>query len=289
MQKIIKLLGVVLLSAGVGTAFADQTITTGASPAPHANTLKPVTITIGASPVPHAEILKQVVPILKKQGITLKISEFSDYVQPNLLVQQTQLDANFFQHRPYLTQFNKEHGTNLVELTGVEIEPMGIYASSDAQLQDFVASKNISKLPRNLTVGVPNDTTNEGRALLLLQNNDFIKIKHGVKYPTKQDIIANPYNIDFKELDAAMLPRALLAKQLDVAVINSNYAIEAKMNPLKDAVFIENAHSPYVNVIAVRPDELQLPQMKALAKAIHTAAITQFILTQYKGAVVPVK
>ncbi len=187
-----KILKVLLIVSGLvcgKIAFADQTIT------------------IGASPVPHAEILKQAVPILKKQGIDLKITEINDYVTPNLLVEQKQLDANFFQHLPYLAQFNKEHGINLVELVAVEIEPMGIYASS--KYKNFIAKKHNELLPKGLVVGVPNDTTNEGRALLLLEANGFIKIRHNVKYPTVRDITSNPYNISVKELEPAMLPRAL--------------------------------------------------------------------------------
>jgi D-methionine transport system substrate-binding protein len=245
-------------------------------------------ITIGATSVPHAQILQQVKPILKKEGIDLQIKEFSDYVQPNFLVDQKQLDANFFQHRPYLEQFNKERGTNLVELTGVHIEPMGIYASSNPKLKDFIQSKSLDKLPKGLSVGVPNDTTNEGRALLLLQKNGIIRIKSGVKYPTRKDIAANPYNISLKELDPAMLPRAMIANQLDLAVINSNFALQAGINPLKDAIFIEDSNSPYVNIVVVKAGSQNEPKMKKLAQALHSAAISQYITTTYKGVVVPV-
>ncbi len=245
-------------------------------------------IKIGATSVPHAEILQQAKPILKKQGIDLQIKEFSDYVQPNFLVDQKQLDANFFQHRPYLEQFNKERGTNLVELTGVHIEPMGIYASSNPKLTDFVKSKNISKLPQGLLVGVPNDTTNEGRALLLLQKNGFIKIKDGVKYPTKKDIVDNKYKINLTELDPAMLPRAMKANQLDLAVINSNFAMQAGINPLKDAIFIEDKNSPYVNIVVVKSGNENLPKMKKLVDVLQSAAIKTYITTNYKGAVIPV-
>lgn len=245
------------------------------------------TIVIAASPVPHAEILKQVKPILQKDGIDLQIKEFNDYVQPNLLVQQKQLDANFFQHRPYLAEFNKEHGTNLVELVGVQIEPMGLYASKNPKMKEFVTTKKADKIPQKSTIGVPNDTTNEGRALLLLQANGVIKIKDGVKYPTKKDISANPYNVVITELEPAMLPRALISQQLDLAVINSNYALTANMNPVKDAIFIEGSNSPYVNIVAVRPDELNEPKMKALAKALNSLQIKNYINKNYKGAVVP--
>lgn len=245
------------------------------------------TITIAASPIPHAEILKQVQPILAKEGIDLQIKEFTDYVTPNLVVDQKQIDANFFQHIPYLKEFNKEHGTNLVELVGVEIEPMGLYAGHDPKYKSFATKKSVKFLPHGAVVGIPNDTTNEGRALLLLQANGLIKIKTGVVYPTKNDVIDNPYELSFKELDAAMLPRALVANQLNLAVINSNYAIQAGMNPLKGSIFIENSNSLYVNIVAVRPDELNEPKMQKLAKALHSTVVKQFILSKYKGAVVP--
>lgn len=246
-------------------------------------------ITIAATPVPHAEILEQIKPLLAKDGIDLQIKEFSDYVQPNLLVQQKQLDANYFQHIPYLTEFNKQHSTDLVELVGVHIEPIGIYINSNdkSKLAGFTATKDVTKFPTGLVIGVPNDATNEGRALALLQKNGLIKIKDGVTYPTKDDISSNPYNLQFKELDAAMLPRVLQSKDLDIAVINSNYALQANLNPLKDAIFIEDLNSPYVNIIAVRPDELNEPKMKKLADALHSPEIKQFILNKYQGAIVP--
>jgi D-methionine transport system substrate-binding protein len=246
------------------------------------------TLTIAASPVPHAEILKQVKPILKKEGIDLQIREFSDYIQPNLVVEQKQMDANYFQHVPYLEQYNKDHKTDLVELVAVHIEPMGLYASNDDKLKLFVTTKKASNLPQGMSIGVPNDVTNEGRALLLLQANKVITLKPNVKYPTKNDIQSNPYNIKIIELDPAMLPRVLSSKQVNLAVINSNYAIQAKLNPIKDSIFIEDSRSPYANIIAVRPDELNLPKMKALTKALQSKAITEFILKQYNGAVVPV-
>lgn len=244
-------------------------------------------ITIAASPVPHAEILKQVKPILKKEGVDLQIKEFNDYVLPNLVVQQNKIDANFFQHRPYLAQFNKDKGTNLVELVGVEIEPMAVYTIADPRLKAFVKSKNTVNLPKGLKVALPNDTTNEGRAFLLLQKNGLIKIKQGVTYPTKSDIVANPYDLQFIELEAAMLPRMLQAKQVDLAVINSNYALAANLTPAKDAVFIEDASSPYVNIVAVRPDELNLPKMKKLTQALRSKQVKEYMEKQYKGAVVP--
>ena len=242
-------------------------------------------ITIAASPTPHAEILHQVKSILAKENIDLRIKEFNDYVQPNLVVDQKQMDANFFQHQPYLTEFNKNKGTNLVSLVGVEVEPMGVYVG--ANQSSWATKHNVKKLAQNLKIGVPNDPTNEGRALTILEKNGFLKLKSGISLPTKHDIIDNPYKINIIELDAGMLPRMLKQNQLDLAVINSNYALGAKLNPLKDAVFLEGSDSQYVNIVAVRPDEKNSPKMQKLVKALHVPKIKEYILTTYKGAVVP--
>ncbi|MCX8515133.1 MAG: hypothetical protein RL017_855 [Pseudomonadota bacterium] len=246
------------------------------------------TLTIAASPTPHAEILEQVKPILKKEGIDLQIREFTDYIQPNLVVEQKQMDANYVEHWPYLQQYNKDHGSHLVELVAVHIEPMGLYASNDDRLKKFIATKKVSNLPQGMTIGVSDIATDEGRALLLLQANKIITLKPNIEFPTKYDILSNPYNIKIIELDPAMLPRVLSSKQVNLATINANFAIEDKLNPVKDSIFTEDARSPYANIVAVRPDELNLPKMKALAKALQSKAITNFILKQYKGAVIPV-
>ncbi len=245
-------------------------------------------LTVGASPVPHADILKQAEPILKKEGIILKVVEFNDYILPNLAVSQSKIDANYFQHIQYLKQFNKDRGTNLVELLAVHVEPMGVYVSSNPSLKVFAKSKLLNNLPKTkLLVGIPSDITNEGRALSLLQKNGLIKLKLSVNYPTKADIISNPYNFQFIELEPAILPRMLSRKQLDIAVINSNYALNANLAPYKDAIFIEDSSSPYVNIVAVRPDEVNLPKIKALAKVLHSSEIKRYINKQYKGAITP--
>ena len=245
-------------------------------------------IVIGASPTPHAAILKQVQPILKKQGIDLQIKELNDYVTPNLLLSQNQLDANFFQHRPYLKQFNKEHGTNLVELASVEIEPMGIFVNKTLpSLQNFLKTKTLSKLPKGLIISIPNDTTNEGRALLLLQSYHFITLKKNVEFPTKKDIMGNPYDLEFKELEAPMLPRVLKTGDTSIAVINANFALLAGLSPIKDAIFIETNNSPYVNIIAVKKEDVNLPKFQKLKSAINSPAINTFIKKQYKEAIIP--
>lgn len=248
------------------------------------------TLTIGATAVPHAEILKNIIPELKAQGVDLKVIEFSDYIQPNLQLQTGELDANFFQHRPYLEQFNKERKSNLRELVAVEIEPMGIYISDNDKLKLFIKSKNVKSLVgiNNLTLAVPNDVTNEGRALLLLEKYKFITLNKKVRYPSKKDVILNPYNITIKELDAAMLPRVFISKQVDIAVINSNFAILAKLSPLKDAMFVENKTSPYVNIIAVQEKDLHLSKIEKLKKVLQNNNTKTYILKKYNGSVIPV-
>ncbi|MBP7846990.1 MAG: methionine ABC transporter substrate-binding protein [Burkholderiales bacterium] len=244
------------------------------------------TITIGASPVPQSEMLKFIKPLLAKQGYNLKIVEFSDYVTPNLALSQKQLDANFFQHQPYLAQYNHDHATNLVALTEVFIAPMGIYANKQSE-KSFIQTKKISQIIKGSKIGVPNDPTNEGRALIILQANGLIKLKANVAYPTKKDILANPYQVQIKELDPAMLPRFLASGQLDLALINSNYALAANLNPSRDAVLLESKNSPFTNIVAVRPDELKQAKMQALAKVLTSVEMAGFIQKTYHGDIIP--
>ena len=265
MKKLLMLLGVTFASIN---AFANETIV------------------IGASPVPHAEMLKFVKPILAKQGYDLKITEFTDYITPNVALEQKQLDANFFQHQPYLDEYNKDHHTNLIPLVKVHLEPMGIYADKASEA-NYIATKKAASISKGSKIGVPNDPTNEGRALNILQANGIIKIKSGVVYPTKKDIVANPYNVQIVELDPAMLPRSLTGHQLDLAVINSNFVLQAKMVPTRDAVILESKSSPFANIIVIRPEEANQPKMKALAKAMNSPEMKKFIVTAYKGAIIP--
>ncbi|MDN6876568.1 MetQ/NlpA family ABC transporter substrate-binding protein [Pseudomonas citronellolis] len=235
------------------------------------------TLSVAATPVPHAEILNFVKPILAKQGVELKVKEFTDYVQPNTQVAEKRLDANFFQHQPYLDEFNKSKGTSLVAVTGVHIEPLGAYSSK---------YKKLDELPSGATVVIPNDATNGGRALLLLAKTGLIKLKDEKSITaTPKDITDNPKNIKVRELEAATLPRVL--GQVDLALINTNYALEAKLNPTKDALAIEGSDSPYVNILVARPDNKDSDAMKKLAAALHSPEVKQFILEKYKGAVVP--
>lgn len=232
-------------------------------------------IVVGASPEPHAEILEQVKPILEKQGYTLEIKEFTDYITPNTALQDGSIDANFYQHIPYLEQFNKEKKTDLTYTVKVHLEPMGVYSKN---------IKDLKELKDGATIAVPNDSTNESRALKLLEREGIIKLKEG-ELISKLDITENPKNIKLEELDAAQLPRTL--GDVDAAVINTNYAISANLNPTKDALAIESKDSPYANVIAVKTENKNAEYIKVLNEAINSEEIRKYIEEQYKGAIVP--
>jgi D-methionine transport system substrate-binding protein len=234
-------------------------------------------LSIAATPVPHAEILEFVKPMLAEQGVELDVRVFTDYIQPNVQVDQKAMDANFFQHQPYLDEFNAGRGANLVTVTGVHVEPFGAYSSD---------IKSLNELKDGGVVAIPNDPTNGGRALLLLQKAGLITLKEGSKITaTPRDIADNPKNLEFKELEAATLPRIL--NQVDVALINTNYALEAGLNPIKDALIIEGSDSPYVNVLVARPDNKDSDAMKKLAAALTSEDVKDFINENYQGAVVP--
>jgi D-methionine transport system substrate-binding protein len=235
------------------------------------------TLSVAASAVPHAEILEFVKPALAKQGVELKIKVFTDYVQPNVQVAEGRLDANFFQHQPYLDEFNKSRGSQLTSIAGVHIEPFGAYSSK---------IKNLADLPQGANVVIPNDATNGGRALLLLAKAGIITLKDGAGITaTVKDIASNPKAIKVRELEAATLPRVL--DQVDLALINTNYALEAKLNPTKDALIIEGSDSPYVNILVVSSARKDDPALQKLAKALHSPEVKAFINEKYQGAVVP--
>ncbi|MDD1506262.1 MULTISPECIES: MetQ/NlpA family ABC transporter substrate-binding protein [unclassified Pseudomonas] len=232
---------------------------------------------VAASAVPHAEILNFVKPALAKEGVELDVKVFTDYVQPNVQVAEKRLDANFFQHQPYLDEFNKSRGTSLVSVGGVHVEPFGAYSSKIKDLKD---------LPQGANVVIPNDATNGGRALLLLQKAGVITLKDPTNIlSTPKDIAENPKGIKVRELEAATLPRVLT--QVDLALINTNYALEAKLNPTQDALAIEGSDSPYVNILVTREDNKDSPAVQKLVKALHSDEVKAFILEKYKGAVVP--
>ncbi|HZX15341.1 MAG TPA: MetQ/NlpA family ABC transporter substrate-binding protein [Pseudomonas sp.] len=234
-------------------------------------------LSVAATAVPHAEILEFVKPALAKEGVELNIKVFTDYVQPNVQVAEQRLDANFFQHQPYLDEFNKSRGTELVSVAGVHVEPFGAYSSQHKTLAD---------LPQGANVVIPNDATNGGRALLLLQKAGLITLKPEAGIlATPKDIVENPKTIKVRELEAATLPRVLT--QVDLALINTNYALEAKLNPTKDALIIEGSDSPYVNILVARADNKDNAALQKLAKALNSPEVKAFILEKYQGAVVP--
>lgn len=236
------------------------------------------TLKVGATPVPHAEILEIVKPLLAQQNIDLQIVEFSDYVQPNLALNDKELDANFFQHEPYLDNFVSEHKeVKLKNAGGIHIEPMGIYSKKIKQLD---------ALPDGATIAIPNDPTNGGRSLLLLEKAGLLKLKDGAGVKaTVQDIASNPKNLKFQEVEAAQVPRTL--DDVDAAVINTNFAIQVNLVPTKDALFMEDKTSPYVNIVAVREGDEKRPEIEALLKALKSKEVKDFIESKYKGAIVP--
>ncbi|WET10919.1 MULTISPECIES: MetQ/NlpA family ABC transporter substrate-binding protein [unclassified Pseudomonas] len=234
-------------------------------------------LVVAATPIPHAEILELVKPTLAKEGVDLEIKVFTDYVQPNVQVAEKRLDANYFQTLPYLENFNKGKGTNLVTVVGVHVEPFGGYSKK---------IKNISELKDGATVAIPNEGSNSGRALLLLQKAGVITLKDPTNaLATPKDIASNPKHLKFKELESALLPRVL--DQVDLDLINTNYALEAGLNPAKDALIIEDAKSPYVNFLVARPDNKDSVAIQKLAKALTSPEVKAFIEKKYNGAVVP--
>lgn len=238
---------------------------------------KKVVLKVGATPVPHAEILNEIKPLLAKDGIDLQIIEFTDYVKPNLSLNDKEIDANFFQHEPYLKKFAADRKLDLVNLVAVHIEPMGVYSKK---------LKDIKSVPDGAKVAIPNDPTNGGRALNILAKAGLIKLKDGVGISTTVgDIVENPKNLKITEAEAAMLPRTL--DDVDLAVINSNFAMEAKLNPTKDALFIEPKDSPYANIVAVRKGDENRKEIQALKKALTSPEVKKFIEEKYKGAVIP--
>ncbi|GGO82614.1 MetQ/NlpA family ABC transporter substrate-binding protein [Wenjunlia tyrosinilytica] len=236
-------------------------------------------LVVAASPTPHADILNFVKDNLaKKAGLTLEVKEFTDYIQPNVVTQNGDVGANFFQHRPYLDDFNKEHKTTIVPVADVHLEPLGLYSKKVKSAKD---------LKSGATVGLPNDATNEGRALKLLADNGVIELKAGVgQNGTPKDITANPGKLKFKELEAAQLPRSL--DDTDASVINGNYALEADLNPAEDALVVEKAKgNPYANFLAVKKGNENDPRVKKLARLLQSPEVKKYIVDKFKGAVIP--
>ena len=244
--------------------------------------LKGTTITVAASPVPHAEILKVAGEILAQADITLKVVEFTDYIQPNKATENGEVDANYFQHGPYLENFNEENGTHLVSVASIHYEPLGLYPGK---------TKSLDELADGAQIGVPNDTTNEARALQLLAAQGLITLKEGAGLTaTKNDIAENPKNLEIVEMEAAQLPRQLAS--LDMAVINGNYATEAGFSSAADALAAEDADSEaaqtYANVLVVKEGNEETPATKALIAALKSQTVKDYITETYGGAVVAI-
>lgn len=236
-----------------------------------------ITIRVGATPEPHSTLLNLVVDDLKEEGIILEIIEFTDYVTPNMSLEDGDIDANFFQHIPYLEGFVEKEGVDLVSIGGIHIEPIALYSTRINSIGDLEDEAEIS---------IPNDDVNGGRALLLLEANGLIKLKEGSGLEaTEKDVIENPKNIKFNPLEAAFLPRSL--DDVDASIINGNFALEAGLNPVGDGLIIEGAESPYVNIIAVRKGEEKNEDLLKLLKALQSDKIKTYIEENYDGGVVP--
>ena len=234
-------------------------------------------IVVGATPEPHAALLSLVVDDLATQGITLEIKEFTDYVTPNDAVEYGEIDANYFQHIPYLESFNTEHGYHLVNAGGIHVEPIALYSKKYSSLSD---------IPAGATIAIPNDPTNEGRALLLLEAAGLITLKADAGLEAiPLDIASNPKNLKFSEIEAATLPRVL--GDVDAAVINGNYAIPAGLVATRDGLYVEGAESPYVNVIAVKEGHENDAKIKALVEVLKSDEIKEYIKNTYDGSVIP--
>ncbi len=241
------------------------------------------TITVAAVPTPHGEILNDVVaPLLKEKGYTLEVKEFTDYVQPNTVTEEGEVDANYFQHGPYLENFNEEQGTHLVSVAAVHFEPMAIFPGKTTSLDD---------LAEGAVVAVPNDATNEARALLLLEAAGLIEVddEAGIT-ATTNDITSNPLNLKFEELEAANVPNVL--EDVDIAVINGNYALEAGLSVSKDALQVEaedsEAAETYANLLVVKEGNEDSDKIKALAEALNSDEVRDYINNTYEGSVLPV-
>lgn len=272
-----KLLSTILIAALSVSVFAGCVNSGAASSAAAAKK-----IVIGASPTPHEVILKEAAKLLKAKGYDLEIKEFSDYVLPNTALDGKELDANYFQHQPYLDEFNKEKGTKIVSAGSIHYEPFGIYAGK---------TKTLTDLKDGATIAVPNDTSNEARALLLLQAQGLIKLKDDAGITaTQKDITENKKNLKFTEIEAAQLVRAL--PDVDLAVINGNYALEGNLK-VSDALAVEAADSlaatTYANIIAVRSGDENREDIKALVEVLKSDEMKTFITKTFNGAVVPVK
>ncbi|MGG7620080.1 MetQ/NlpA family ABC transporter substrate-binding protein [Robertmurraya sp. GLU-23] len=280
MKKFLSLflsLAVALVLAACGTANDDES--NGGEGEEAAETTE---LVVGASNVPHAEILEEAKSLLEEKGIELKIETFQDYILPNQALESGDLDANYFQHIPYLESQMAEHGYDFANAGGIHIEPMGVYSKKYESLDD---------LPEGAHIIMSSSVADHGRILTMLEKEGLITLKEGVNNveATVEDIAENPKNLHFDtEYEASLLPQIYNNDEGDAVLINSNYAIDAGLNPIEDSIAIEDKESPYVNVIAVRKDDENSEAIKALVEVLHSKEIQDFILEKYKGAVVPV-
>lgn len=268
-----------ILAAGVAAVLAVGLTACGGKE----NKADDKTITVAASPTPHAEILEAAKDLLKEKGYTLEIKEFDDYPQQNVVVDEGEFDANYFQHQPYLDNFNEEKGSDLVSAAKIHYEPLGIYPG---------ASDDLENIKDGAKIAVPNDATNEARALLLLEENGIITLKEDAGLnATKKDVEENPHNIEIVELDAAQIARVV--EELDFVILNGNYALDAGFNVQTDAIAKEEADSEaaqtYANIIAVKKENKDSEKIKALVEVLQSEEIGKFITDTYEGAVVPMK
>ncbi|MGI5921737.1 MAG: MetQ/NlpA family ABC transporter substrate-binding protein [Syntrophomonadaceae bacterium] len=238
---------------------------------------KTTKLVVGATARPHAEILEVVKPMLAKENVDLEIKVFTDYAQLNPALKDGQIQANFFQHIPYLDDYNKNNNTDLTWTVKVHNEPMGVYSKK---------IKDLNELKDGATVGIPNDASNGGRALMVLEDAKLIKLKEGAGVTaTINDIVENPKNLKVTMMDAAMLPRTL--DDAEICVINSNYALEANLNPVKDSIFMEPKDSPFANILAVNPKDKNNPAIVKLSKALQSPEVKKFLEDTYEGSCVP--
>lgn len=278
MKKLTAIVLALVLCLGVLTACGNKDDNTAGTP----DTNDTLTLKVGASPAPHAEILEKAKELLKDKGVELEIVEFTDYVQPNTATENGDIDANYFQHKPYMDDFNANNGTHLVSVANIHYEPFGLYPGK---------TKTIDELQDGAQIAVPNDGTNEARALILLEEQGLIKLKEGVGLEaTKLDIVENPKNLDIVEMEAAQLPRTL--DSVDMAVINGNYAIDAGLSVANDAIATEDAAGiaaeTYANIICVKEGNENNEAVKLLVEVLKSDEIKNFINETYDGAVVPV-
>jgi D-methionine transport system substrate-binding protein len=271
----------ILFLAACGTA-KEETNEGGNADGEGEATEETTTLVVGASNVPHAEILEEAKPLLEEKGIELEIETFQDYVLPNQALEGGDLDANYFQHIPYLNAQIAEHGYDFVNAGGIHIEPIGVYSKK---------YKSLDELPEGALIIISSSVPDHGRILSLLEKEGLITLKEGIEKTeaTIDDIVENPKNLEFDtQYEASLLPQIFNNDEGDAVLINSNYAIDAGLNPIEDSIAIEESDSPYVNVIAVRSGDENKEAIKALVEVLRSEEIQNFILEKYEGAVVPV-